>query len=486
MSSRLLTEALRRQEAKKAKNPKVSLSKLLRTFLFKQQLDFLADKANLKAAFCTRRSGKSEMCAYALIIEALETPNCDVIYLGLTRATAKRVMWSRKILKILQAHDIEYIANKAELTITLTATNSTITLGGADNDVDSLNKLLGNAFKLVVIDEAQSFGLHLKSLIYDTLKPTVAETEGTIIMIGTPGDIPAGFFYDVTTGIETTHKWAVKSWSWRNNPHVQKAIGTELKESIANNPLFTATSEYQRNWEGKWVVESNWQVYKWSPNNFLDTPKPKSTDWLYVLGVDLGWNDATAFVLWGFCPVSPNLYLITTEKQKFMDLADVAAKIQWFQQNYTVIKTVIDSANKQGVETMKSRFSLHNVDAAEKTAKVAFIEVMNSDLAQGFIKLAPEDYKSCEGLLSEAYNLQWDREAFGRGKKVENSRQDNHLLDAALYGWRVSKHYFGQVPIEAKRVSIGSQEYYDAEETKQIAEAENYYLRQQRLLEEDY
>jgi len=486
MSTRLLEEALRRQEAKKETKNKVSLAKLLKNFLFKQQIDFLEDKSKLKAGFCTRRSGKSEMCAYLLIIEALNTPNCDVIYLGLTRSTAKRVMWSRKILKILQANNIEYIANKAELTITLVSTNSTITLGGADEDRDALNKLLGNAFKLVVIDEAQAFGVHLKSLIYDTLKPTVAETGGSIIMIGTPGDIPAGFFFDVTTGVETNHKWSVRSWSWENNPHVSKAIRAELEESIANNPLFPNTSEYQRNWLGRWVVEDNWRVYKWNPNNFIDIPKPKSHDWLYVLGVDIGWSDATAFVLWAFCPESPNLYLIKAEKYRFMDLAEVSTKIQLYQRNYKLVKSVIDSANRQGVETMKSRFSLHNVDAAEKSAKTAFIEVMNSDLVQGFIKLAAEDHSNCEDLLIEAYNLQWDREAFGRGKKVESAKQDNHLLDAALYGWRASKHYFGQAPQLSNRPVVGSIEYYEAEEVKQIAEAEKYYLRQQQRLLEDY
>jgi hypothetical protein len=488
MGSRIIEEALRRQRATKEKKKEITVIEVLKSELFGKQTDFLNDKSKLKAGFCTRRAGKSEMCAYALIIQALSKPNCDVIYLGLTRATAKRVMWSRKLLKILQTHNIEYLANKAELTITLVATNSTISLGGADNDVDSLNKLLGNAFNLVIIDEAQSFGPHLKSLVYDTLKPTVAETEGTIILIGTPGDVPAGFFYDVTTGIEKTFKWTTKSWSWKDNPHVKKSIGKELSEAIANNPLFTQTSEYQRNWEGKWVIEDNWRVYKWTQINFSDQCKPISKDYVYVLGVDLGWNDATAFVLWGFCPESPNLYLIKTEKHKFMDLADVAAKVNEYQANYQIIKTVMDCANRQGVETMKTRFSLHNVDAAEKSAKVAFIETMNSDLAQGVIKLTIEHFAACESLLTEAYNLQWDREAWSRGKKVENSRQDNHLLDAALYSWRASKHYFGGSVIERKQIDLGSQEYYDSEEAKYLQEAEKRYLLQQRYLsgEEDY
>ena len=85
-----------------------------------------------------------------------------------------------------------------------------IYLVGADSNEDERQKLLGQKFVLVVIDEAQAFGIDLRQLVYGVLKPAVADYRGTIILTGTPGNPIKGLFFDVTNGREagwSGHRW---------------------------------------------------------------------------------------------------------------------------------------------------------------------------------------------------------------------------------------------------------------------------------------
>ena len=78
--------------------------------------------------------------------------------------------------------------------------SNTIYLVGADSNEDERQKLLGQKFVLVVIDEAQAFGIDLRQLMYGVLKPAVADYRGTIILTGTPGNLIKGLFFDQRQG----------------------------------------------------------------------------------------------------------------------------------------------------------------------------------------------------------------------------------------------------------------------------------------------
>ena len=68
--------------------------------VFWQQKNFIKDPAKLKALFCTRRSAKSFTAGLYLVHEALNNPGCNVLFIGLTRASAKAIIW-KDILRVL-------------------------------------------------------------------------------------------------------------------------------------------------------------------------------------------------------------------------------------------------------------------------------------------------------------------------------------------------------------------------------------------------
>src|SRR5271165_885474 len=65
---------------------------------FPQQEAFVRDEARLKALFCTRRSAKSYTCGLYLVHEALNNAGCNCLFIGLTKQTAKDIIW-KDILK---------------------------------------------------------------------------------------------------------------------------------------------------------------------------------------------------------------------------------------------------------------------------------------------------------------------------------------------------------------------------------------------------
>ena len=96
---------------------------------------------------------------------------------------------------------------------------SVIYLVGADNSEDEMSKLLGQKFKLCIIDESAFFKQDLRKIVYEILKPACADLRGTIAMISTTRDLTKGLYYEVTNGEEAG--WSVHKWSAEDNPHMK-------------------------------------------------------------------------------------------------------------------------------------------------------------------------------------------------------------------------------------------------------------------------
>src|SRR5271165_7071974 len=60
---------------------------------FGKQIDFILDKNKLKTAVCGRRAGKTHACAVYLLYTALSRAGSTSVYITLTRANAKRIIW---------------------------------------------------------------------------------------------------------------------------------------------------------------------------------------------------------------------------------------------------------------------------------------------------------------------------------------------------------------------------------------------------------
>ena len=106
---------------------------------FPQQRDFVTDPAKLKALFCTRRAAKSYTAGLYMVYEALNNPGCNVLFIGLTRASAKAIIWKDILRVINRRHKIGAQFNKTDLTMTF-PNGSLISVSGVDADEEEMNK----------------------------------------------------------------------------------------------------------------------------------------------------------------------------------------------------------------------------------------------------------------------------------------------------------------------------------------------------------
>lgn len=404
---------------------------------FKKQTDFIEDPARFKAALCTRRAGKSMGVGVYLLREMLKTPKCNVAYIALTRDSAKRIMW-KDVLKEVNSKFALNIKFNETILSGEAPNGSMLYCLGIDKDANEMEKLLGQKFKLVVIDECASYRVDLNYLVKQIIRPALTDLRGTCVMVGTPGNFAKGLFYDVTTGKEPG--WSVHKWTTYDNPYMAEQWDEEIKSLVATNPKIEETPTFKQMYRAEWFIDTSKMVYKFNPDtNIGKAPEAK---YYNILGVDLGFEDATAFVVISYNNHDRKCYIRLAYKESKLIISDVVTHIEHLRGKYDVHKIVVDSAAKQAVEEMRQRYGLP-LEAAEKQGKVGFIQIMNSEFILGNIVVDPDH---CQQLIDEYAQLIWDD---SKTQLVEHPNCENHGADSSLYAWRYAYNHFAK-PIPAK------------------------------------
>ncbi|NBS69760.1 hypothetical protein EBT31_12745 [bacterium] len=433
------------------------------TSLFPLQLSFVDDKAKFKTAYCSRRSGKSVAAAAMLMLTALKHPGTNSLYITLNRLSAKRIIW-KELLRFNDEFKLGAEPNASELTLTF-KNKSTIYLSGA-KDASEIDKFRGMHLKLTVVDEAQAFRSYLIDLIDEVLVPASYDYNGQIVMIGTPNAACAGAFYDSCFDRGRMRGWSVHKWNMNQNPFIKAKSGMDpeaiIQEELKRKGLTEDDPAHLRENRGQWVRSNDSLVYKIDRTRNVCSTVPDNL--IYVLGVDLGFEDADAISVVGYHPHDPNAYVVDCWSQNKLTISDLAARVQSYVDKYDPVKCVIDAGGlgKKISEELQQRFSLP-FESAEKTRKHEYIELMNDSLRTGKLQIL-------EGLplIEEMELLQWQYNSEG-DKRIEDPRFPNHLCDSTLYAWRESKAY-AFVPKEPQ-ILPGSPEWVKREQDRMFKEA---------------
>lgn len=475
----------------------VAIADAIRGSLFKQQRDLLTDPHRRKAALCPRRAGKSYVAMSYAFDVCLRKPNAKVAIINVSLKVGRRNYWDEIIPTLIHQFGIPCKPFQNELRLVL-KNGSMIYILGADKR-DAIEDIRGTQFDLAIVDECKSYPTFiLKELIDEVLGKTLADRKGTMLLIGTPGSMFQGPFFEATypghvtkTGTGSRAKerltsrssaeperfwlehpnlrplWSRHSWLVTDNVSMVEPDGTnrlwneamqekEDKGWADDEPIFLRESL------GQWVVGTDAFVYAYAnlggsdPERVHWTPDyvngnqwglvPATDDWRYLLGVDLGYEDAFALVVGAYNKHDNKLYHVWEDQETHLDVIDCANRICKAIERFGRFDAiVIDSGalGKQISETFRRRYPIPAKDA-EKARKFEFIEFMNADFRAGRVKVLPKS-----GLAMQLSTLQLD---LGSGKKKEelarterlreNRTQANHLCDAWLYLWRYSYHYY--------------------------------------------
>jgi|TARA_R100000458_G_C8017750_1_gene78887 hypothetical protein len=121
---------------------------------------------------------------------------------------------------------------------------------------------------------------------------------------------------------------------------------------------------------------------------------------------------------------------------------------------------------KKIMEELRMRHGL-SIEAADKTRKVEFIELLNDDLRT-------EKFKAFKGSLFEedCMLVQWDKDSKIRNPERPKVSDTYHsdICDAVLYAWRECRHYLSEKPEE--KIKEGTDAYMKELEMKEAMECE--------------
>lgn len=402
-----------------------------------RQQGWLADESAAKAGCCGRRAGKTVVNAADLTLDAMRVPERGEMcaYITLTRKNAKLLLWP-ELKRFNAKYGIGIKFNNTDLLATFPSGGS-IWLGGADTE-DQIEKFRGFKFRRIVLDECASFAPHINALIDEVLHPALLDVSGKMSMIGSPSAKCSGAFYDACT--DPSLGWSLHQWTVLENPAIPNAAAW-LASECARKGLSEDDPRYLREWMGRWVADLNSLVYRYQAANSDYDVLPSGHDWEYVLGVDLGFDpDPCAFVVLAFCRDLPDVYVVETEQLGQLIPEAIANRVKAYMGRYRFARIVADTGGlgKAIVEEMRQRYSIP-VYPAEKRNKHEYIELLNSDLATGRMRIRRQD-----PLAHDWQQLVWDMDT--RGRRKESDRYPNHRSDAALYAWREAKHFAYKAP----------------------------------------
>jgi len=255
------------------------------------QLNFITDPNKRKAVCGTRRSAKSFMFALYLINQAITVPKSKCIYMGLTNESCKAIMWTDIVEVIFDKYNIKAECDsKYEIKF---PNGSVIFLRGLDATPHQMSRLRGNKFDIAVIDEIQDFNQDVSEIIDGVLKMSLAQTQATLCLGGTPSNKRGINYWWLVNKPETTlTQWKIFKFDWRNNTSIEPksgltvstAIQLDIDKDIENNPLVVNETRFRQEVCGEWVIDSDKRVYKTRDFNFIDElPKNFLKNCTYIL-----------------------------------------------------------------------------------------------------------------------------------------------------------------------------------------------------------
>ena len=204
------------------------------------------DETRFKIVAAGRRTGKSRLAAWMLILRALQTEKGHVFYVAPTQGQARDIMW-QTLLELGNPVIVSSHINNLQLKL---VNGATISLKGADRP----ETMRGVSLRFLVLDEYAD----MKPEVFEQiLRPALADQKGDALFIGTP--MGRNHFYDLyqygELGDDPTYKtWHFTSYS---NPLLDSEEIDVAKKSMSS---YAFRQEFMASFEarGSEMFKEDW------------------------------------------------------------------------------------------------------------------------------------------------------------------------------------------------------------------------------------
>jgi predicted phage terminase large subunit-like protein len=217
------------------------------------QQEVYADETRFKVVAAGRRTGKSRLAAWLLILNALQTDKGQVFYVAPTQGQARDIMW-QTLMEL--GHPVISGSHINNLQIKL-VNGATISLKGADRP----ETMRGVSLKFLVMDEYAD----MKPDVWEQiLRPALADQKGQAMFIGTP--MGRNHFYELYKYAELGDDPTYKGWHFTSydNPLLDSEEIDMAKKSMSS---YAFRQEFMASFEarGSEMFKEDWVQYGEEP-----------------------------------------------------------------------------------------------------------------------------------------------------------------------------------------------------------------------------
>lgn len=256
--------------------------------LLKWQQDVFTDTTRFKVVAAGRRTGKSRLAAWLLIVNALQCDKGHIWYIANTQGQARDVLWQVLLELANPVIEASHINNMQIRLIN----GATISLKGADRP----ETMRGVSLKFVVMDE---YGSMKPEVWEQIIRPALADQKGSALFIGTP--FGRNHFYELYEYGLSGKDSDFKSWHFTSFDN-ELLDPKEIEAAKKSMSSFAFRTEFMASFEAAsgGIFKEEWIK--------IDEEEPK--DGRYFVAVDLA----------GF----ENVAAATTAKKKRLDQSAIA------------------------------------------------------------------------------------------------------------------------------------------------------------------
>lgn len=382
-------------------------------------------KGRWRGAIAGRRSGKSYLMAVWLLGGHAGQVS---LYCARTLKSAKAILLP-VFAELNARYDLGLVIRSVEGEVR--EPNGHVIAFHGLKDKSAADLLLGQKFRRIALDEGGAFDSELlQYCIEKVLQPTLFDVRGDMMIGGTPGPVPKGYFFDLVGDPRGTGKegrWPTVSWDLRDNPHLSGDADENIAEILAANGWTAEHPTFRREVLAQWVDDAGSLIYhykgaRWAPVpakgrtvlvvDFAGSDKPEADDCAFLVGRQ-DWD------------TRPNVHLLEGWRKHGINLAEIAALIRALKAKWSASKVIVD-AGALGAGYAKTLSEVYNIDceAADKRDKRARIERVIAALDTNTLHVCSE----ASQIVDEWLSLQWDAK---RRSHHESCADD--LSDACLY-----------------------------------------------------
>ena len=369
-------------------------------------------KYRFGVAALSRRTGKTFISNVVGQLVAL-VPGCSILIVA-PNYSLTQISWDLQH-DLIRKFGIEVSKDNAKDKVVELINGSSIRLGSVNN----INAVVGRSYDLVIFDEAALTDAG-EDAFNVAIRPTLDKINSKALFISTPRGKQNWFskFYD--RGFSSEHpEWFSVKATWKDNPRMQ-----EEDVKAARNEM--TDSQFEQEYEASFSVFEG-RIWHLDEENYIDEiPEGVVERAEVIAGLDLGYRDPTAFVVFLFDAKTDTLYLVDEYQDNEKTTGQQAEIIAEMIDKWEIEIIFIDSANQQQRFDFAHSYGIPTDNA--KKDKLPGIGYVASLMENNKVKVL----NSCRHAIYTIDQYKWDaNQNLLKEKPVHD--EASHMADAIRY-----------------------------------------------------